>query len=587
MLNKILCSTILLLSLASTVLGTNITSVKASVNKNVMPIGEPFTYSVTINGTIKTTPDRYTICIPDEFNVIRKSTSKSISVINGTSSMCITYEYALVSKKTGTFKIPQAKVTFKNETYLTNSIEIRIMPNKNIQNVSTGGNNQKNADTQASNQTTNKAFVKASVNKKTVYENEKLIYRANVYTSTDLALASRPKVYTPNFSGFWDDGFKSKNHVEVVGNSNYNVVVYEIILYPVGVGVKNILPTEIAIEPIDDFFHVFSMGRGETKILKTNKIDVTVIPLPQEDKPSDFLGAVGDFEIKAFVDKKAAETNEPITLTVIVSGNGNMKSVRDINFTDCRDFRKYDSMVANTSGDSKEFKVIFIPLTPGEKEIPSASLSFFNPNKKQYKTIKTQAQKVTISGEFVHQNENIQTRSKTDTQITPTTIMHPHKQIKTLKLYNGYLIKNPIFYLSIAPFILLLILSGCYRFYVSKTKNNPFKKLKKSDFGKFYRLLDESQISISKDNFRNALDSIYQALIEAINVKTSIASDNLTKDQITDNLRKNSTNDETISRIIKMLEKLNFYRFGPVDIDKDLVMTLLEEVKNIRLNLKR
>ncbi len=74
-----------------------------------------------------------------------------------------------------------------------------------------------------------------------------------------------------------------------------------------------------------------------------------------------------------------------------VSGSG-------INFGIYSDFKKYDTIAASSSGNSKKFKTIFIPLASGEKEIPAASLSFFSPLKKQYETIKTPPQKITVKG---------------------------------------------------------------------------------------------------------------------------------------------------------------------------------------------
>lgn len=110
------------------------------------------------------------------------------------------------------------------------------------------------------------------------------------------------------------------------------------------------------------------MGQGQNKNLETNSIEVKIIVVPSEGKPVDFTGSTGDFKIKSSIDKQNVKTNEPVTLTVIVSG---------INFNAYDGFDKYDTIIANTNDNSKEFKTIFISLVPGEKEIPATSLSFF------------------------------------------------------------------------------------------------------------------------------------------------------------------------------------------------------------------
>jgi hypothetical protein len=76
------------------------------------------------------------------------------------------------------------------------------------------------------------------------------------------------------------------------------------------------------------------MGLDQTKILEleTETIEVKVLPFHREGRPHGFSGVVGGFKIEGSVDKKDAKTNEPVTLMVAVSRNGNMKSVSNIKF---------------------------------------------------------------------------------------------------------------------------------------------------------------------------------------------------------------------------------------------------------------
>ena len=57
-------------------------------------------------------------------------------------------------------------------------------------------------------------------------------------------------------------------------------------------------------ESADDFFSLFiDMGQRKEKILETEEIAVEILPLPSENKPEDFSGAVGDFKMQASIDK--------------------------------------------------------------------------------------------------------------------------------------------------------------------------------------------------------------------------------------------------------------------------------------------
>ncbi|MCA6080085.1 MAG: BatD family protein [Endomicrobium sp.] len=558
---------------------------EASVNKRTVSLNESFVYSITVNGGGVNLPEHKMDALPD-FNRFGKSASQSISVINGKTSVSVTHSYTLAPKRTGKFTIQPAEIAFNGKTYLTESIEIEVIPAQSVQNIPVGNNQQ-----QPLQNTSGKAFVKASVDKKTAYENEKLVYKFSFYTNVDLA--SNPEYYPPDFSGFWNDGSKLKSHFEVVDGLNYRVDEMETVLYPVGTGIKTILPAKLKVSVMDfsassiadDFFNFFAdMKNGQTKVLETNAIEIKVIPVPQEGKPSDFSGAIGDFKIKASIDKKDVNTNEPVTLTVIVSGSGNMKSVSNINFGVYDSFKKYDTIIANASGNSKKFKTIFIPLMPGEKEIPAVSLSFFNPVKKQYETIKTSPQKITVSGMAVYPKENVEDKSKIN---MVRKDINCNKHIKTLEMYKGYLIEKPAFYLIFAPFIILLVLSACYKMYVDKISRNPLKKLKVSHFAGIQKLIKKAEVEISENNFEAAMNLVYKALIEIINIETSVVSDNLQRDKIAYNLRVKGANDEKIAEIINMLERFDFYKFASVNLDKDSANALLNDVKTLTLNLKK
>jgi hypothetical protein len=558
---------------------------EASVNKRTVSLNESFVYSITVNGGGVNLPEHKMDALPD-FNRFGKSTSKSISVINGKTSVSVTHSYTLAPKRIGKFTIQPAEIAFNGKTYLTESIEIEVIPAQSVQNIPVGNSQQ-----QPLQNTSGKAFVKASVDKKTAYENEKLVYKFSFYTNVDLA--SNPEYYPPDFSGFWNDGSKLKSHFEVVDGLNYRVDEMETVLYSVGTGIKTILPAKLKVSVMDfsassitdDFFNFFAdMKNGQTKVLETNAIEIKVIPVPQGGKPSDFSGAIGDFKIKASIDKKDVNTNEPVTLTVIVSGSGNMKSASSINFGVYDSFKKYDTIIANTSGNSKKFKTIFIPLMPGEKEIPAVSLSFFNPVKKQYETIKTPPQKITVSGMAVYPKENVEDKSKIN---MVRKDINCNKHIKTLEMYKGHLIEQPAFYLIFAPFIMLIVLSACYKMYVDKISRNPLKKLKVSHFAGIQKLIKKAEVEISENNFEVAMNLVYKALIEIINIETSVVSDNLQRDKIAYNLRVKGANDEKIAEIINMLERFDFYKFASVNLDKDSANALLNDVKTLTLNLKK
>jgi hypothetical protein len=583
MFKKIFCLSTLLL-FAAALLYADIISFNASVDKKTVPLNDSFIYSITISADAGNLP-QHQIGNMLDFNRFGTSTSQSMTIINGKYNASITYRYTLGPKKIGKFTIPPATIKYNGKTYSTERVEVEVITAANTHNSSSyGRSKQANVGQHSSQNSPAKAFVKASVNKKTVYENEKLIYKFSFYRNIDLI--SNPQYYPPDFVGFWNDGSKPKDRYDVIEGSNCHVDEVETVLYPVGVGKKTISPTKLKIDIMDfsgsddDFFSIFSnMGRGRTKVLETNPVEVKVIALPKEGRPSDFSGAVGDFQIKASVDKQNAQTNEPVTLTITVEGNGNMKSVSNIHFEDYSGLKKYDTVVANVSDNSKEFKTIFIPQLPGEKEIPTASLSFFNPAKKQYETIKTQPQVIAVRGEPAYAQDFSSEESEIE---HARKDINYNKQVKNLRQFKGHLIKKPAFYLIFTPFIILLLTIFAYK----KIQTNPFSKRKdNSSHAKVQKLLKNAEIEVSKNNLTLSLKLAYQALMEIISIKTGLVAENLSKDQINAKLVESITDKTYIAKIMEIYDKLNFYKFASISLDKSSVKSLIDNIIDITKRL--
>ncbi|MDR2395061.1 MAG: BatD family protein [Endomicrobium sp.] len=560
-------------------------SYKATVNRKEVPLNESFVYSITLSGDGVNLPEHQISNLTD-FTKFGTATSQSMSVINGKTNVSITYKYTLGPKRIGKFTIPPAKITYNSKTYLTEALDIEVIPSKSAQSLPYSNSNDVSRQRGNQNQSNpqGKAFVKASVNKRRVYENEKLIYKFSFYTNVDLI--SNPEYFSPNFAGFWNDGSKPKTHFEIVEGINYRVDEIETVLYPIELGLKTIQPAKIKIaimdfstpDDMDDFFSLFSsMGRGQTKILETKPINIEVAPLPKTGKPVDFSGAIGDFKISASLDKKQAQTNDPVTLIVTVKGNGNMKSVSSINVGSYEGFKKYETIVSNNSENLKEFKTIFIPLVAGVQEIPSVGISFFNPVKKKYETIKTPAQKIEITGETVISGD-IEDIKSTGNAVRQD--INYNKQIKDIKFHKGYLLNNSKFYLLFVPFGVLLICSICYKIYKYKnvdSKSN-FKKINLRDVRK---LIKEAEIEISKDNYKKSLELLNSAFTKFLNVQVDIQSQLLSKNAVAEELKKAGLNSEIIDKILKIVEEFNFYKYSSINLSKEYVCKVLNEVKCI------
>lgn len=560
-------------------------SITASVDRNTVALNENFVYTVTVSGNASNMPKPEAAATPD-FNRYGTATSQNITIINGKKNVVLSYNYTLGPKAMGKFTIPPSSVTYKNKTYSTDPIEIEVTAAQTYSQTSVDNASQQQRSNRQREQ--GKVFVKAGVNKRTVYENEKLVYKFNFYTN--VSLVSNPEYFAPDFSGFWNDGSVPKNSAETIDGILYQVGGLETILYPLEAGEKIIPPSKLRIavmnfsapDNTDDFFSFFSMGQREFKMLETEAVKIKVLSLPAEGRPTDFSGAVGRFNIKAIADKQSAQTNEPVTVTVQVSGNGNMKSVNKIELDAGEGFKKYDTIVSNSSVDIKEFQIILVPYLPGEKEIPSVKLNFFNPDSKKYETVFTQPIKINITGEPFYEEDLISSVSAS----SPKKDINYNKEITELKQYSGYFVKNKNFYLLFSPFILILMFALGYRLYKDKFSGNLFSKLKDPYFEKASKYIEKAESEIKKEDFDAFYNSSYKALAEALGGKTGIMPEEIQKNNVLPGLKEKGMNDTLLQKIEKSLDTLEFCRFASLKTDKQSAETLLKDIKEIIAELK-
>jgi hypothetical protein len=137
-------------------------------------------------------------------------------------------------------------------------------------------------------------------------------------------------------------------------------------------------------------------------VLRTDPVVLDVKPLPP-GAPATFHGAVGEYAITASVDRTEVSQNEPITLTVKITGEGHIRSFGDIEMAPLPDFRVYPSQgneEISREGSriigtlTKQF--VLVPLSAGRKEIPAVEVSAFSPRTARYQTLATKAIPVTV-----------------------------------------------------------------------------------------------------------------------------------------------------------------------------------------------
>ncbi|HLX66597.1 MAG TPA: BatD family protein [Puia sp.] len=135
----------------------------------------------------------------------------------------------------------------------------------------------------------------------------------------------------------------------------------------------------------------------ENVTLDTKPLTITVKPLPEENKPVGFNGAVGNFTIEASLGNKTVVAQDEATLHVVVKGKGNLPVVTapavewpaGIDAFDPTAKEEVNKSVVPMSG-AKSFDYMFTARDSGDYLIPPINLSYFDPIAQKYKTVNTE-----------------------------------------------------------------------------------------------------------------------------------------------------------------------------------------------------
>jgi BatD DUF11 like domain len=267
-------------------------------------------------------------------------------------------------------------------------------------------------------------FIRVAVDKSKVNIGEQITTTYKLYSRLPMQVNISK---LPDLSGFWTQDFEiprqPKPTEEILDGKKYQVfILKKSALFPQQTGTLVLDPAEAKgvarivqqvkrrlqdMDPLatlmmsDPFFNNAFFNTTAYKDvpvdLKSKPVDIHVSALPDKDKPAGFDGAVGSFGIASTIDKTEISTDDVATLTVNISGSGNLKlfgapKLSLPNGLNTFDPQVYDTITgrSTTISGTKKATYAITPHTPGDYDIPAIDFSFFNPQTGSYQTVHTQ-----------------------------------------------------------------------------------------------------------------------------------------------------------------------------------------------------
>jgi len=524
--------------------------------------------------------------------------SQSMQIVNGVSSSSLTLSYILMPNTTGSFTIGSASIQYEGQTLTTSPIKVSVVKasQKPKEENSSGVSNQEIAEN---------LFIRASIDKNKVYLGEQVTVSYKIYTRLNMGNGSIDK--QPQYQGFWaeviDLGQNDSYKIEILDGKQYKTRIFKrVALFPTQTGSLQITPLESTIQiqvqkkknpnnVWDDFFGD-PFGRAEIIDYQTqsNTLKIDVLPLPENNKPASFRGAVGNFNFSASIDKQKTKTNEPITLKFDISGTGNLKLLELPPFELPNGFEKYDPKTdeqinrSGKIGGTKKAEYLLIPRIAGAREIPAIEFSYFDPETKSYKTIRSKSFNVEIeqgqgSAEDYADQQNIQQLDN--------DIRYIKTKFDDVELQGDVLILKPEFWAaSILPMISAFVLIGWKRKQDKLSGNQQLLRYSKAEkvarkrFKTAKKLLDVKNIELF-------YSEISQALFGYLEDKFHIPKSEFTLDRAADELLKRNIKPELVEKMKTNAQKCEFIRFAPGTNPSQAMNEMYQAFSDVVIDIER
>ena len=366
----------------------------ATVDRSSVAIGSFLQLTLSVSGTQSAEP----VDLPeiDGFQSRYVGPSKRVSIVNGKYSSNISFLYNLYPDKVGQYQIPSLKIEIDGKGYTSNPINVRVVTSQ-----STAAGSASSAPTSLK----EKIILVLTTDKTQYYLNEKISLTVRLFIS---GLSVRNIQY-PDLAhvGFFVDEYQEpKTYQAISSGVRYDIVEFNVNAYPTRTGDLVLGPAKETCDVVfkntnrkrrtfsgfggvfdDDFFGGFFNAYDTRSIsIESSSLPVKVMSLPQQGRPEEFSGAVGNFNFDITVSPKVVKVGDPITVKMKVSGEGNIDAVNLPVFKENEDFKMYDPQISQTR-DEKVVEQVLIPRRHNVASVPEVEFSYFDVSNGEYKVV--------------------------------------------------------------------------------------------------------------------------------------------------------------------------------------------------------
>jgi hypothetical protein len=568
-------------------------SFTASLDRGTITLGESANLALAIEGG--TPRDIQLPSIPN-LQMASGGSSQNYTFINGQASSTITYNFSVTPLQPGDFTIPALTIDVAGQKLSSAPLTLKVLK-------------AAAPPPAATNATGQLAFLRLVLPKKQVYVGETFVARLELYLSSQVQ-----RIAGSQLSAFPADGFSPGKYVQGQQRSvQVGSAVYT--LFPIDVPLKALRPGPLTVgpatlnlvlelpsanrqrDPFDPFGFFGNRGQQKQVALSAESETVQSLPLPRENVPPNFNGAVGAYTMTFTAGPTNVAAGDPITVKVQISGRGSPESLVLPEQPAWHDFKVLPPTtrfeVADQLGiqGTKTFEQIVTPQNAEIKALPPVSFSFFDPDAKVYRTLTQSGVALLVRpGGSTPVPTVLTAKGPAPDGPPPTQGILPNKQrLGSLAQLGLPLAQQPWFLALQGLPVLVFVSALIWRRRAESLAHNPRLRRQRKVAEVIRNGLNELRRLANENQSEQFFATLTRLLQEQIGERLDLPASAITEAVIDEHLRPRGVPDDTLTRLQDLFQTCNLARYAPVKTRQELAALIpklesaLRDLQGLRL----
>jgi hypothetical protein len=572
----------------------------ATLDRDTVTVGESATLTFSFEGgepkAIPSLP-----ALPN-LQVAGGGSSRNISMINGQVTSSISQNFSLTPSLPGEYIIPALKAEVDGRVLTTQPLKLTAVK----------------ASAPAADSSGEKlAFFKLFVPRKEVYVGEVLGVEFQVYMREGIANGEGILQEFDRYGGcplkVEGASILKTAHAQRrrarIGNSVYGVATLVTAISPVKTGQLTLnsmdvtLPLQIPLpnqrrrDPFDPFGMFQQMQVEERRVaLVAEPETLTVLPLPKENVPANFNGAVGSFSMTMSAGPTNVAAGDPVTVRIQISGRGSFDSLALPEQPGWREFKTYPPTTKVETTDplglqgTKTFEQLVVPQNADIKALPPVSFSFFDPEQKQYRTLTQPAVALTVhpGGAAPAPTVAATTRAAPDNPPPTQDIVHIKPRLGAVAQIGPLLLSQRWFLALQAVPVVAWLAALVWRRRVEQLANNPRLRRRRQ----VAQIIRQGLVELRQHAAGNKSDEFFATLSrllqEQLGERLDLPASAITEAVIEERLRPRGVPETALVPLHELFQTCNLARYAPIKSSQELaaIIPKLEAVLDDLQGLK-